>query len=106
MLCFFCNSPLLRQFFLLIGFQKSAVGTLCQPQNLELQTEQDCRTACSKLGYPYRGSWNGPGDFPKCVFTERVNRVCHFNTSSQPGRTNVNGKYAAICRCTGSSCVI
>ena len=44
------------------------------------------------------GPWNGPGDFPKCTFTEGGNRVCHFNTSPIPGRTNVNPTYAAICK--------
>jgi len=80
------------------GFQKSAKGTLCNPQTLELQTEQECINACKELGYPYLGSWNGPGDFPKCTFTEGGNRVCHFNTSPAPGRTNVNSQYAAICK--------
>ena len=64
----------------------------------ELQTEQECINACSELGYQYLGSWNGPGDFPKCTFTEGGNRVCHFNTSPVPGRTNVNSEYAAICK--------
>jgi len=80
------------------GFQKSNKGTLCNPQTLELQTEQECINACSVLGYQYLGSWNGPGDFPKCTFTEGGNRVCHFNTSPVPGRTNVNSEYAAICK--------
>ena len=80
------------------GFQKSAKGTLCNPQTLELQTELECINACKELGYPYLGSWNGPGDFPKCTFTEGGNRVCHFNTSPAPGRTNVNSQYAAICK--------
>ena len=90
----------------LIGYQKSRTGTLCQPQGMELQTEQECRTACAKLRYPYRGSWNGPGDFPKCVFTERMSRVCHFNTSWNPSRTNINQGYAAICKCRGPTCVV
>ena len=80
------------------GFQKSAKGKLCNPQTLELQTEQECINACKELGYPYLGSWNGPGDFPKCTFTEGLNRVCHFNTSPIPGRANVNSEYAAICK--------
>jgi len=80
------------------AFQKSAKGTTCNQQNLELQTEQECINACNELGYPYLGSWNGPGDFPKCTFTEGLNRVCHFNTSPSPGRTNVNSQYAAICK--------
>merc|ERR1712223_768602 len=79
------------------AFQKSAKGTTCNPQNLELQTEQECINACNELGYPYLGSWNGPGDFPKCTFTEGGNRVCHFNTSPSPGRTNPNSQYSAIC---------
>ena len=92
--------------YYLIGYQKSRTGTLCQPQSMEIQTEQECIIACAKLRYPYLGSWNGPGDFPKCVFTERLNRVCHFNTSFQPNRFNVNQNYAAICKCRGPTCVV
>ena len=77
---------------------KSPIGTLCNTQNSEIQTEQECIAACRKLGITYLGPWNGPGDFPKCTFTEGLNRVCHFNTSPIPGRTNVNPKYAAICK--------
>ena len=80
------------------NFWKSPIGALCNPQSSELQTEQECKDACNKLSISYLGSWNGPGDFPKCTFTEGLNRVCHFNTSPIPGRTNVNSKYSAICR--------
>ena len=92
-----------------IGYQKSPAGTLCHPQHfpysMEIKTEQECRAACTILGYPYLSPWNGPGDFPKCVFTEKLNRVCHFNTSPFPGRSNVNQNYSAICKCIGSSCI-
>ena len=94
---------------ILIGYQKSPAGTLCHPQHfpysMEIKTEQECRAACTILGYPYLSPWNGPGDFPKCVFTEKLNRVCHFNTSPFPGRSNVNQNYSAICKCIGSSCI-
>ena len=94
---------------LFIGYQKSRAGTLCQPQHfpysMEIETEQECKTACTILGYPYLSPWNGPGDFPKCVFTDKSNRVCHFNTSPFPGRSDVNPNYAAICKCIGSSCI-
>ena len=79
-------------------FQKSPMGSLCQSQDLELETEQECKEACLKLGYPYLGSWNDPGDFPKCTFTEGLNKVCHFNESPSPERIKVNPKYAAICK--------
>ena len=78
-------------------FEKTTMGTLCNPVAQELATEAECITACGQLGFPYLGSWNGPGDFPKCVYTEGLNKVCHFNTSPSPGRVNVNSKYSAIC---------
>ena len=74
------------------------MGTLCNSTELELQTEQECKIACAELGFPFKGIWNGPGDFPNCVFTEGLDRVCHFNTSPKPGRTSVNSKYSAICK--------
>ena len=74
------------------------MGTLCNTKNSELQIEQECIAACKELGITYLGPWNGPGEFPKCQFTEGLNRVCHFNTSPIPGRTNVNPKFAAICK--------
>ena len=79
-------------------FEKSAQGSLCNPQNNELATEGDCITACAELGIQYSGSWDGPNDFPKCVYTEGLNKVCHFNTSPNPGRTDINPKYTAICK--------
>ena len=79
-------------------FMKSPMGTLCNPKNSELQIEQECIAACRKLGIAYLGPFNRPGDFPKCVFTEGLNPICHFNTSPIPGRTNVNPKHAAICK--------
>ena len=81
-----------------ITYQKSPMGSLCKSQDMELETEQECKEACLQLGFPYLGSWNDPGDFPQCTFTEGLNRVCHFNTSPTPGRTNVNSQYAAICK--------
>ena len=79
-------------------FEKAAKGSLCNPQTNELAKEGDCITACAELGFQYLGSWNGPGDFPKCLYTEGFNKVCHFNTSPSPGRTKPNPQYAAICK--------
>merc|ERR1712212_650757 len=39
------------------------------------------------MGIEYLGSWDGPGEIPKCTYTEGLNRVCHFNTSPNPSRT-------------------
>jgi len=80
------------------GYKKSTMGTLCENELLEIKTEAECRGACTALGYPYLSSWDGPGDFPRCTFTEGYNQVCHFNTNANPGRTNVNSRYAAICK--------
>ena len=78
-------------------FEKSSMGTLCNSKNIELQTEDECKIACAELGFSYKGSFNGPGDFPKCQYTEGGNRGCYFNTSPSPGRSDVNSKYSAIC---------
>ena len=81
------------------------MGTLCNTKNSELQIEQECIATCRELGITYLGQWNGPGDFPNCTFTEGLkvvcrvrHRVCPFNTSPIPGRTNVNPTYATICK--------
>jgi len=83
-------------------YVKAPKGALCGQYGFtELATEADCRAACADLGYPMDAnnpSWNGPGDFPACLYTEGLNKVCHFNTSPNPGRTNVNAQYAAICK--------
>ena len=79
------------------GYKKSNMGSLCSEQAYEIQTEQECISACKSMGITYLGSWNGPGDFPKCTYTEGGNRVCHFNTSPSPGRSNPNSQYSAIC---------
>merc|ERR1719370_707164 len=49
------------------------------------------------MGIEYLGSWDGPGEIPKCTYTEGLNRVCHFNTSPNPTRTAIRKEYSAIC---------
>ena len=94
------------------GYEKSKIGTNCEIRALEIKTESECKQACASLSYRYLGSWNGPNDFPGCTFTEGFNRVCHFNTNSNPDR-KLNcpncAKYAAICKkcedtATGNRC--
>lgn len=84
------------------GYKKSNMGSPCSKQAYEIQTEQECISACKSMGINYLGSWDGPGDFPKCTYTEGKNRVCHFNTSPNPSRAKVFRKepakdYSAIC---------
>merc|ERR1712126_661132 len=80
------------------GYEKTPMGTTCAKRVLEIKKEKKCIQACAELGYQYLGSWDEAGDFPACTFTEGLNKVCHFNTNKNPGRTDVNPKYSAICK--------
>merc|ERR1712212_274006 len=80
------------------GYEKTKMGTTCAKRVLEIKKEKECIQACAELEYQYLGPWDGRDDFPACTFTEGLNKVCHFNTNKNPGRTNVNPKYSAICK--------
>jgi len=79
------------------GYKKSNMGSACSEQAYDIQTEQECISACQSMGIEYLGSWDGPGEIPKCTYTEGLNRVCHFNTSPNPSRTAIRKEYSAIC---------
>ena len=78
-------------------YAKTSPGTLCTDKKDEITSESECKQAAEHLGLPWASSWNGPNDFPACLYTaDRRNRV-YFNLSPNPARTNVK-KYSAICR--------
>ena len=71
--------------------------------NKEIWSEKECKQAATELGFQWGNSWDGPGDFPACLYVEDGNKNVHFNLSPKPARTNVNPKYAAICTERGKS---
>ena len=88
----------LSAFVAVKGYQKSAMGSSCSKRALEIKKESECKQACTELGITYLSPWDGPGDFPGCTYTEGLNKVCHFNTNKNPGRSNLNPNYSAICK--------
>merc|ERR1712136_654572 len=79
------------------GYKKSNMGSACSEKAYDIQTEQECISACQSMGIEYLGSWDGPGEIPKCTYTEGLNKVCHFNISPNPSRTGIRKEYSAIC---------
>jgi len=63
-------------------------------------SETKCKAAAAQLGYAWGQSWNGPNDFPGCIFAEDGRKKVYFNTSPNPGRTILShyANYAAICK--------
>ena len=86
---------------------KATLGQQCNNLNIEVSSEDECELAANQLGLEFAKSWNGPGDFPACLYAkehtnaDKRNKV-FYNSSPNPGRTNLNSNYAAICRSKGS----
>ena len=82
-----------------MDFKKIQLGTLCDSQSMdEIQSAKECVTAAEHLGLQWAHSWNGPNDFPGCLFAQDGRNKVYFNTSPRPGRTNLNPRYSAICK--------
>ena len=64
----------------------------------EITSETRCRQAASKLGYQWAQSFNGSNDFPGCFNAEDGRNKVYYNLSPIPGRTDLNHRYAAICK--------
>lgn len=64
----------------------------------EITSGAKCRQAASKLGLTWAYSFNGLHDFPGCFHTEDDRNKVYYNLSPNPGRTNLNPNYAAICK--------
>ena len=62
----------------------------------------ECKAAATKLGLEWADSWSGQGDFPSCLHAEDGRNKVYFNTNKNPGRSNLNQKYAAICKAIGT----
>jgi len=81
-----------------VGAKKIQRGTLCSATgSKEITSENECKAAAKELGLVWAGSWNGPNDFPGCLYAEDGRNKVYFNTSPNPRRTNLNPNYAAIC---------
>ena len=64
----------------------------------EIRTEEECQKEAKKLGIMWDSAWNGPNDFPSCLYAQDSRNRVYFNLSQIPGRTNVNSEYSAICK--------
>lgn len=78
--------------------EKMPVGTLCNETKTEITSESECKEAGELLGLQWGHSWNGPNDFPACLYAEDDRNRVYFNLSPNPSRTDVNQGYSAICR--------
>jgi len=78
---------------------KIQLGTLCSTKSFnEIESADKCKAAATKLGLKWGGTWSGKGDFPACFHAEDGRNTVFFNTNQNPGRTNLNQRYAAICK--------
>ena len=84
-------------------FEKTSVGTLCSEEKYEITSEGRCKQAGELLGLGWAHSWYGTNDFPACLYADDRRKVVYFNLSPNPGRTNVNQKYSAICMTKGKN---
>ena len=81
--------------------QKIQLGTLCSTKGLhDIESEEECKAAGAKLGLIWHRAWNGPDEFPGCLYAEDGRNKVYFNVSPNPRRTNLNHEYAAICKGT------
>ena len=81
---------------------KIQLGTLCSTKSFnEIESADKCKAAATKLGLKWEGTWSGKGDFPACFHAEDGRNTVFFNTNQNPGRTNLNQRYAAICKKKG-----
>ena len=81
---------------------KIQLGTLCSAEDLdEIESADECQAAGTKLGLTWKGAGSWTGDFPACFHAEDGRNTVYFNTDQNPERTNLNQKYAAICKKKG-----
>ena len=64
----------------------------------EIESADECKAAAAKLGLTWTGAGSWNGDFPACFHAEDERNTVYFNTNQNPGRTNLNQEYAAICK--------
>ena len=79
----------------------TTVGQACNNQNIEISSKDECQQAANELDLPFAHAWNGPGDFPACLYAKDGRNQVYYNLSPNPGRIHLNSNYAAICRVNG-----
>ena len=78
---------------------KMQLGTLCSAKGFnEIDSADECKAAGRKLGLKWKGAGSWKGDFPACFHAEDGRNTVYFNTNQNPGRSNLNQEYAAICK--------
>ena len=80
------------------NYKTAAKGSMCSELSDEINSETECKNAATKLGLKWGLAWNGPNDFPACLYAQDGRNLVYFNSSPNPGRENVNSTYAAICK--------
>ena len=72
-------------------------GQVCESEFTSITSEQDCIAAANSLGLDWALSWNGPNNFPGCLFADDGRSKVYFNLSPSPATSNLNTRYAGIC---------
>ena len=80
------------------NYKIAAKGSMCSELSHEVKSERECKEAAAKLGLKWGLAWNGPNDFPSCLYAQDGRKLVYFNLSPNPARGNVNPKYSAICK--------
>ena len=80
-----------------ISYEITRLGFLCSNVRHEIKSEAECKNAAAILGLKWAHVWNGPKDFPGCLYAQDWRNKVFFNLSPNPGRVNVSPKYSAIC---------
>ena len=61
-------------------------------------SEEECKEAASILGLQWAYAYDGPDDFPRCLYADDCRNEVYFNFNANPARFNLNPTYAAICK--------
>ena len=81
-------------------YRKTEGGFFCCEVQNEITSQQECKLAGESLGLYWAHAWNGPDDFPACLYAANRNGV-YYNLSPNPNRITFNPKYSAICKSKG-----
>ena len=96
--------------FATVGNQKYAktpLGTQCTDENVEISNESECKQAGESLGLQWGKSWDGPNDFPACLYADDARKKVYFNLSPTPDRRQIHvyHSYSAICEVKGTNTI-
>ena len=86
------------------GYEKTEVGSPCDEKQYEIKSEEECKKAGKSLGLAFGQEWDGPNDFPACLYADDGRNLVYYNRSPKPKRTDFNKKYSAICMKRGKKC--